>query len=286
VEVTLAAGDLEAVFVTHAGMIGRSLRHRGAEILGQRGGLEAYVERGSSFGLPLLHPWANRLDARFEPGSPPLKLDENGLPIHGLLTAARGWEVLERSGRRLSARFDFSRAELLEVFPYPHRLTVGATLDAGGLEVVTTLEPTSDCAVPIAFGWHPYLTLPGAARTDWRIHLPVSSRARLDERGIPTGEMDEVEAEDGALGRRVFDDLFPGLTQPAAFAVWGGARRVELVFEEGYPVAQVFAPPDSEFICFEPMTAPTNALVSGRDLRRVGPGESFSARFRLTVADL
>ena len=46
------------------GMVGRSLRHRGEEMLGQRGGLEAYAARGSSFGLPLLHPWANRLDGK------------------------------------------------------------------------------------------------------------------------------------------------------------------------------------------------------------------------------
>ena len=283
---TLAAGDLEAVFVPDAGMVGRSLRHRGEEILGQRGGLEAYVERGSSFGLPLLHPWANRLDALLEPGRAPVKLDENGLPIHGLLTASRGWEVVERSATRLSASFHFSAEELLEVFPHPHRLTVAAALDGGGLEVVTSLEPTGDSAVPVAFGWHPYLTLPGVPRAEWRIHLPVLGRARLDERGIPTGEVDEAEPYDGPLGERVFDDLFPALAEPAAFALWGGGRRVEVAFEEGYPVAQVFAPKDSDFICFEPMTAPTNALISGQGLRRVEPGDSFAARFRLTAGDL
>jgi aldose 1-epimerase len=139
--------------------------------------------------------------------------------------------------------------------------------------------------VPIAFGWHPYLTLPGTARTDWQVHLPVSVRAQLDERGIPTGEMDAVEAGSGALGGRFFDDLFLGLSQPATFSLWGGGRRIEVVFEEGYPVAQVYSPEGSDFICFEPMTAPTNALVSGQGLRFAAPGESFSARFRLTVAD-
>ena len=39
-----------------------SLTHRGEELLGQRGGLPAYRERGATFGIPLLHPWANRLD--------------------------------------------------------------------------------------------------------------------------------------------------------------------------------------------------------------------------------
>ena len=56
-------GDLEARFAVGAGMVGCSLRHRGDELLGLRGGLDAYLERGKTFGLPLLYPWANRLGA-------------------------------------------------------------------------------------------------------------------------------------------------------------------------------------------------------------------------------
>src|ERR1700712_1058085 len=98
-----ARGGLEAVFVPEAGMICCSLKHRGEELLGQRGGLRAYVESYSTMGIPFLHPWANRLGGdRFElagrqvdlslPGLP-LKRDGTGLPIHGLLSAAPGWRV-------------------------------------------------------------------------------------------------------------------------------------------------------------------------------------------------
>jgi len=34
-----------------------------------------------------------------------------------------------------------------------------------------------------------------------------------------------------------------------------------------------------------PMTAPTNALVSGLDLPLLKPGEEFRAAFRVSVAD-
>lgn len=53
--------DLRVAFAPAAGMVGYSLTHRGDELLGQRGGLAAYRESGSSFGIPLLYPWANRL---------------------------------------------------------------------------------------------------------------------------------------------------------------------------------------------------------------------------------
>jgi aldose 1-epimerase len=57
-----------------------------------------------------------------------------------------------------------------------------------------------------------------------------------------------------------------------------------VTFETGYPAAQVFSPPGADFICFEPMTAPTNALRSGHGLPRVPPGAAFTAVFRIAVA--
>ena len=59
--VTLKAGAWTSRWVPSVGMVGVSLFGHGRELLGQLGGLDAYVARGSSFGIPLLHPWANRL---------------------------------------------------------------------------------------------------------------------------------------------------------------------------------------------------------------------------------
>src|SRR2546422_11718314 len=102
---TLASsdGEFEGAFVPDAGMVGCSLRHRGEELLGQRGGVRACVAERSTMGIPLLYPWANRLARRrfsaagreidLESDSLPLSLDPNELPIHGLLAGASGWQV-------------------------------------------------------------------------------------------------------------------------------------------------------------------------------------------------
>ena len=45
-------GISSAVFAPDVGMVGCSLRHRGEELLGQRGGLAKYRESGSSFSIP------------------------------------------------------------------------------------------------------------------------------------------------------------------------------------------------------------------------------------------
>ena len=305
--------DLRAGFAPSVGMVGYSLTHRGGELLGQRGGLAAYRERGSSFGIPLLHPWANRLSARsyslqgrraeLDPELAPVHFDPNGLPIHGVLAASPHWSELgHKAGDDravVAARLDYgAHEELLAAFPFPHELEVAAELAGATLSVNTTLSATGDVSVPVSFGWHPYLALPG-------VELPVRTRALLDERGIPTGRTEPVDIPGAALGERAYDDLFTELGERPVFALEGGGRRVELEFGEGYELAQVYAPagespltatggrpghqdasrvPAEHYICFEPMTAPTDALVSGTGLRFVSPGASFSARFRIRVS--
>jgi aldose 1-epimerase len=54
-------------------------------------------------------------------------------------------------------------------------------------------------------------------------------------------------------------------------------------FDERFPFAQVYSPPGAEFICFEPMTAPTNALRSGKDLPVVEPGQTFTATWTVSA---
>jgi galactose mutarotase-like enzyme len=297
--VTLSAGDLEAAFAPGAGMAGISLRHAGDELLDRQAGLRAYVERGAVMGIPILHPWANRL-AGFDyavdgktvrlPNGPPLvRCEEHGLPIHGLLSGSGHWRLRSISrdtGRaQVSAALDFgAHPELLAAFPFAHTLALDAALDCGGLTVVTTLTATADVAVPVAFGFHPYLRLPGADRSTWRLDLPARRYLLADARSIPTGHYEDEHPSRFTLGRRSFDDGFARIAKGSAFAVAGGGRRITVTFASGYPAAQIFSPPGAQFVCFEPMTAPTNVLRSGDGLRRVTPGRSFTAVFRIGVA--
>lgn len=291
--------DLIAEFAPTAGMIGCSLRHRGEEILGVRKGLKAYGQTGSTMGIPLLHPWANRLEEcayridgesyRFDGKSPRLHPDANGLPIHGLLAAYAGWRVAERTadgnGARLTTRLDFaSDPELMSLFPFAHELTQEITLSGASLTIRTTLRATGAQHVPVSFGYHPYFTLPGVAREDFVLGLPLKRRMILTDRCIPTGETEAVHFDTAPLGDRQFDDLFSELDSPPVFTLSGGGRRISVSFDENYPIAVVFAPPGQSFVCFEPMTAPTNALLSGwPDLKRVEPGKEHTATFTIRV---
>lgn len=291
---------LEASFVPDAGMLCSSLRHDGAELLAQNDGVGAYARHGTTMGIPLLYPWANRLAGfdysvagrRVELPSDPgrIALDEHGLPIHGVIGGRLAWELTHASGppaQSLTARLSWSksRPELFEVFPFRHDLRYEARLSGGRLEVQITVHACGADPVPVAFGFHPYLSLADAARERWLIELPAMRHLALDDQQIPLGPGQAHDAQRFELAAREFDDGFDAVSEPARFSATAG-RRIALEFIQGYPCAQVFAPRASQFICFEPMTAPTNALRSGEGLRLLDPGERYIAGFSVSVQDL
>jgi aldose 1-epimerase len=295
--VTLSSRDsaIEAAFAPEAGMVCCSLRHEESELLAQRDGLQAYAERGATMGVPLLYPWANRLAGfgyracgrrvELASDSPLLALDGNGLPIHGVIPGHLPWSAArsDDGGTRLTAQLSWDRPELLEVFPFPHRLDYEARLGGASLTITTTVHATGGVAVPVSFGYHPYLTLPGVARGSWRVELPVRKLLELDDHGIPTGTVEPVDYAPFELGDSSWDDGFTGLLRPTAFKVSAAHREISVEFVAGYPFAQVYSPSSDEFICLEPMTAPTNALASGDELPVVPSEGSFAAAFRITV---
>jgi aldose 1-epimerase len=285
---------LTATYVPNAGMIGTSLSDDGVELLGQRRGLAAYVSNGKSMGIPILYPWANRLSSNgygvngavvtLTPGTGGVRTDEHGVPIHGTLAAYPDWHVTTRRESQLIAELDYAaRPGLLASFPFPHLLTLDVTLEDRTLTVRTKVTATTGSRVPMCFGFHPYLQIPGVARSEWQIETPPMRHLPVNAWGIPTGATEDHEATTALLGDKTFDDGYDEVAPGSAFAVSGGGRRIEVHFDEGYTAAQVFAPGNDDVVCFEPMAAPTDSLRRG-GYPEVSPGESAVAQFRIKVA--
>ena len=293
VTLTDPSAPVAAQFVPEAGMIGTSLTHSGVELLGQRRGLDGYLAAGKTMGIPILYPWANRLGGNtytaedvtvtLTPGENRVRPDPNGLPIHGTLAAYPGWRVTTESENELTAEVDFGADPgLLASFPYPHVLTMTVRLAERALTVRTTVTATGDTAVPLCFGFHPYLRLPDVARAEWIIETPPLRHLRLDQRGLPIGDSEPQPGKEESLGDNAFDDAYDQVSDGAVFAVSGGGRRVEVHFQRGYPAAQIFAPLAEDVVCFEPMTAPTDALRRG-GYRCARPGAPAVAVFSIHV---
>src|ERR1043165_812903 len=150
---SLVAGDLRAVFLPDHGMLGASLRYKGLEILRRVEDLEAAAVRGSSVGIPLLYPWANRLaepryrvlgqEVVLDVSSALLHSDENGLPMHGVPWPLLRWVVSEARQDFITAHLDWFSSELLSIFPFRHRIELAVTLRSDGLTVETTVFASS-----------------------------------------------------------------------------------------------------------------------------------------------
>ena len=247
-----SGGGLAATLVPGAGMVGVSLVFEGEEHLDQRNGIGEYVEHAGTMGLPILYPWANRLarDSWKFDGQPVMietdayrvKRDENGYPIHGTLAATPLWEVEEAridedlGSASVRATLEFGdHPQLLSTFPFPHRLELEYRVTGDELKVTTTVTPTGELAVPLAYGFHPYLTLPEGERDDWQVRLPEMIRLETDKRHIPTGNTHLDRASDEPLGDRDLDETFSGVAEGAEFSVSDGSTAITVSFDRGYP---------------------------------------------------
>ena len=294
--VTIAAGDTVADFVPAANMVCASLRAGGAELLDQGKGVPAYAQAGKTMGIPLLYPWANRLGHRgYEAAGRRVALpdpdgrypiDPGGLPIHGALPGDLIWEVPDQPETdRVRARLTWNGPALLELFPFEHELELEAVVSDGALSITTTVVANGPDPVPVSFGFHPYLKPAPGDRASWQVELGASERLELDDRMIPTGERRPLTPRSFELADSSWDDGLAGLDDPPTFAASADGRRLSLTFDEGFDWGQVYAPPGHDFICFEPMTAPTDALNSGEGLRVLEPGQRHRTRFTVMLSE-
>ena len=254
-------------------------------------------------GIPFLAPWANRMPGGFHANgqhyafnmeSGTVRLDGNGIPIHGLLTAFPGWEVKELTAgkdfARVTSRLEFWRyPQLMANWPFAHEYEMTYRLAGGVLEVHLAVLNRSMDPMPIAVGFHPYFVLPGVPVTEATATVPVRSHVDADSRLLPTGETSPIAFTNPvSLRDHRFDDGFTDLVRDssghARFSVEGRGKKIEVIYGPKYPVAIIYAPPGQNYICFEPMAALTNGVNLAHEgkysgLQMVKPGEKWEESF-------
>ena len=269
-------------------MLCASLRHGGDEYVTWPRTLTQF-KAGMATAIPPIHPWINRLGAwRYEAAGRtvdleglPLPKDNNGLPIHGNLLGA-AFTVVEHDAAHLVAEFDYgAHPDKLRAFPFPHTIRISARLGAGGLDLATEVRATGDVAVPISFGWHPYLRLPKGGRATWELQWPECDHVEVDGNIIPTGERTPQPADRSPIGKRTYDDHY-ALGADRTFAVSAEGRTLQLRYDEGYSFAQLFVPPGRQIIAIEPMTAEIDAIGRGT-AHTCQPGDTFRAGFTIST---
>jgi len=170
-------------------------------------------------------------------------------------------------------------------FPFAHTIEMTYRLHKGVLEVATRIQNLSTDPMPVAIGYHPYFQLHDVPRDQWKVHLAARDHLVLSKKLIPTGERKPNEFADPLpLAGTLLDDVFSGLDANATFWVEGVRQRISVTYGKKYTVAVVYAPSGRPFICFEPMSAVTDAFNLAhaglyKDLQSIAPGGEWRESF-------
>jgi aldose 1-epimerase len=230
-----------------------------------------------------------------------MRIDSNGISIHGLLTTSGLWRVAEvaadSSSAHMTARLEFWRyPELMAEWPFAHEYELAYRLAGGELEVITTIRNRSDESMPVSIGFHPYFNIPDVPRNEWTAHIPAKKTVVTDAHLVATGELKNFDLPDRiSLSDHTFDDGYTDLVRGpdgrAVFSVEGGGKKIEVIYGPKFQVGVVYSPPNAQFICFEPMAAITNGVNLAHDgkyseLQTVPAGGEWSESFRIRASGL
>ena len=238
-------------------------------------------------GIPFLAPWANRIDHDYyyfqnrkyllnTTLGNILQTPPYNLPIHGTVLFNPHWEVINSGASDSSGAFIISRLEyykypgLMAQFPFAQTYQVTYRLKDGKLENTTEVTNLGSSALPVYFGYHPFLR-PDGPREDWTVSIQARKHWKVDnyKRMIPTGKTEPADRflphiREFTLGKKFLDDAFSGLERDSRgmghYWAKGKTEKVELVFGNGFNFGHVYAPLDKTIICFEPETAVTDAF--------------------------
>jgi aldose 1-epimerase len=214
-------------------------------------------------GIPLLAPFANRLDEQaFYANRRKYNFDmelgnvRGTIPIHGYLSAATDWKLVEAKADAKAAwvttKLDFYRnPQWMKQFPFAHTLEMTYRLEDGVLEVRTKIENLSVEPMPVAIGFHPYFQVTDSTRENWTVSIAAKTRWLLADNKIPTGQTEPIEKffpDPKAIALKDFDldDVFGDLERDAqgraVMSVKGKAQQLEVVLGPKYRSIVLYSP--------------------------------------------
>jgi aldose 1-epimerase len=167
--------------------------------------LESFIANTGLNGIPLLAPFANRLDeTAFYANGKKYNFDlelgnvRGPIPGTGFVNGSKAWHLVEFKADGKSAwvtcRLDFYRIpEFMKQFPFAHTFTITYRVSEGTLEVHTRLDNLSNEPMPVVIGFHPIYELPDGNRDDWTVSVDAKTHwIEIPER-LPTGETQPIE---------------------------------------------------------------------------------------------
>jgi aldose 1-epimerase len=217
-------------------------------------------------GMPILAPFANRLDetAFYADGHKFTFNMELGnvrgpIPQTGFVNGSKAWELVEAKADQRSAwvtcKLDFYKNPLwMAQFPFAHTITMTYRVADGALEVRTRLDNLSTEPMPVVIGYHPIYELPDGNRDDWTVSLDAKTHWIEIPQRLPIGETQPIEKFFGsdrtaiqlkkyALIDDVFTDLVRDASGRATMKLMGNGKELDVVIGPKYKTVLAWSPP-------------------------------------------
>ncbi|MCS7460926.1 aldose 1-epimerase [Paenibacillus doosanensis] len=249
------------------------------------------------YGMPILFPPNRVHKGRFS-----YRGREYGLPIneppdfhlHGEL-CKRAWEIVEKGvsgdgGAYVTSRFSYaSHPDLMAYFPHSLAFTVTYRLLAGRLYLEGAIVNDGEEESPLAFGLHPYFSLPFHRGRDIILHAPALEEWPVTSQAMVKGLPSQTEFS-RSLNEGVSISEYSELGCSLVTLREGGATcRIDvpdnaysILFRLGpeFPYLVLFRPDWSSAYSLEPYTYVTDAFNLPYESERTGarglmPGETF-----------
>jgi aldose 1-epimerase len=207
---------------------------KGTDLVRTAATLADFQARPGFNGMPILAPFANRLDqTAFYANGRKYNFDlelgnvRGPIPSTGYINGSKAWQLVEAKADQRSAwvtcRLDFYKSPLyMAQFPFAHTITMTYRVSDGGLEVHTRLDNLSTEPMPVVIGYHPIFELPEGTRNDWTVSLDAKTHWIEIPQRLPTGETQPIENFFGSDRTAIqlkkyalIDDVFTDLVRDA-----------------------------------------------------------------------
>ena len=238
-------GDVIALADTTSGMnvavvasMGKAwqIQVKGQNLVRTSPSLDAFLANSGLNGMPLLAPFANRLDeTAFYANGKKYNFDlelgnvRGPIPSTGFVNGSKAWQLVEFKADGKSAwvacRLDFYKIpQFMKQFPFAHTITITYRVSEGTLEVHTRLDNLSSEPMPAVIGYHPIYELPDGNRDDWTVSVDAKTHWIEIPQRLPTGDTQPIESFFNADQTRtaimlkhygLIDDVFTDLIRDA-----------------------------------------------------------------------
>lgn len=267
---------LEIVVIPGLGsnVISLVAKERNIQLLRVPDTIDHFNESPMLYGTPILFPPNRIADGRFRFEGRTYQLDINDPSTHSFIHGfvhSKEWKVkrfeVNESGAVIETEIDSIDHEAIQrQFPHRFRLKMIFIIEGNTFHKQATVENLSQKSFPWGLGYHTTFAFPFHDQCSFS--LTVDKRWRLDDRFLPTGELEELEKPivDVPLKGQIYDDVF------LSTVVQNSGRNEAILRDEhngieiAYQCDEYFSQwvihngnGKQGFFCIEPYTWVTNA---------------------------